>query len=172
MDVNKKIKDAIEEMAALDKSFKESEEIYKLKKNKLASTIKKFMGDNKIDALDFINKAHNIYKVKFVQPKKIIFDADKLESKIDRDLCALFISKEYQINDIISFIAYMKSIGADPKIVRSYLDIKKKVDEKKLDELSELGQISEDDIKGCYQVKEISSYIKISEVENEEGGGE
>lgn len=172
MDIDKKVKEAIEELDSLNKSFKEFENQYNINKAKLNNIIKKYMGAKNIDALDFVNKSHKICKIVFVQPKKIIFDAEKLEKRIDKKLCNLFIKKEYHINDIVGLLAYLKSIDADPKIIRSYINIEKKVDNKKIDELSELGQITSDDIKGCYEVKDISSYLKISEVEDEEGGTE
>ena len=46
----------------------------------------------------------------------------------------------------------------------------KKVNQKKMNELSEIGEIDKEDIEGCYELKEAEGYLKISvkELENEE----
>ena len=45
----------------------------------------------------------------------------------------------------------------------------KKVNQKKMNELSEIGEIDKEDIKGCYELKKAKGYLKISveELENE-----
>lgn len=172
METSKKIKNAIEELNSLNDEFKKTKEVYELKKKKLSYLIQDYMGANNIDSLDFISKAKKTCKVIFVKPKKIIFDANKLEKKLDKDIYKQVVSKEYRIDDIDGFLSYLKSIKGNPKIIKGFLNIQKNVNNDKINELSELGYITESDIKDCYSVKEISSYLKISEVDNEESGGE
>ena len=168
----KEIEKAIENLHELDVNFKKAKEEYESKKASLTGKIQNFMAVKKIDFLDFKSKSEkwkNInFNVKNICPKKIIFDADKLEKKLSKEICSKIIKKEYKINDIKALSDFLKGYGVDPKEFKEFLTIEKTVDNKKLDNLSDIGEITEDDIKGCYVVKPISSYIKISEVEDAE----
>ena len=76
-----------------------------------------------------------------------------------------FIDKTYTINDFEGLVEYLKTCGVDPIKFKSYLQITENVNQKKLDQLSNLGIINENDIKGCYEVKKNEGYIKFTEIE-------
>lgn len=160
----------------LNNEFKKTEDEYKAKKSSLCSVLKDYMALKKIDSLDFLFKAGRYkdrptnFSIKHVCPKKIIFDPDKMEkklSKMDKNDLSEIIHKTYKINDIDGLIEYLKSCGVNPKKFKEFLTIEKVVDNKKVDEFSKIGKITEKDVEGCYTVKENESYFKISEVEYE-----
>lgn len=169
MEVPKKIKDAIIELNNLNETFKNAENEYKSRKSKLTNDIQNYMATKKIDFVEFKNNLQ-FWNTKLVCPKKVIFDADKLEKRLSKETCKKIISKKYSIEDFDGLIEYLKECNVDPKKFKEFLSIEKTVNNKKIDELSELGEIKEEDIKGCYTVKDIQSYLKISEVEDAEGG--
>lgn len=53
----------------------------------------------------------------------------------------LVIDKSYTITDINRLIIYLKSCDVDPKAFKSFINVTKTVDEKKLDKLADLGLI-------------------------------
>ena len=102
---------------------------------------------------------------KQVTPVSINFDADKIEKKVDKQLASKFIQKEIIIDDWNGFVKYMKELGASLEEIKKYVSAKKTVDKKALENAEKLGQISMEDLKGCYTVKKSASYLstKISE---------
>lgn len=101
---------------------------------------------------------------KRVQATSIVFDVDKLEKalkKIDRQIANAVIVKKCEIYDVEGFIAYLKELGADPKIFKSFLTVQKSVDKDELNRLSELGKITVDKISGCYSVQKKNPYYTV-----------
>lgn len=68
-------------------------------------------------------------------------------------MCKDVIDKSYTITDIDSLIIYLKSCGVDPKVFKSFINVTKTVDEKKLDKLADLGLIRKEQLEGCYTLK-------------------
>lgn len=174
------IESLVVELNELNSNFKAAEAEYKEKKNNISSKIKDYMSIKKIDSLDFLFKAGKYknnpmrFTAKHICPKKIIFNPDSIEkklSKLSKEDLSLIVKKTYIINDIDGLIDYLKSCGVDPKQFKTFLTIEKTVDNKKIDELSNIGKITEEDITGCYTIKESESYFKISEVEDEGSEG-
>lgn len=101
---------------------------------------------------------------KRVQRTIIDFDVDKLEKalkKVDKQIANAIINKKYEIYDIEGFIAYLKDLGADPKVFKSFLTIQKSVDKDELDRLSDLGKVTVDKISGCYNVTKGKAYYTV-----------
>lgn len=101
---------------------------------------------------------------KRVQATSIVFDVDKLEKalkKIDKQIANAVIVKKCEIYDVEGFIAYLKELGADPKIFKSFLTVQKSVDKDELNRLSELGKITVDKISGCYTVEKKNPYYTV-----------
>ena len=68
-------------------------------------------------------------------------------------MCKDVIDKSYTITDINRLIIYLKSCGVDPKVFKSFINVTKTVDEKKLDKLADLGLIRKEQLEGCYTLK-------------------
>lgn len=85
-----------------------------------------------------------------VQKTSVIFDVDALENNLSKEMCKDVIDKSYTITDINRLIIYLKSCGVDPKVFKSFINVTKTVDEKKLDKLADLGLIKKkNNLKGA-----------------------
>lgn len=162
--MDKTVKSAVLELNKINKDFKLYEEQYKFKKDELQGIIKKYANDNHVEEFNVVSKGINL-KVRPIVNKKIIWDFDKLESKVDKSLLKQFVLKEYVVNDFDGLIEYLKSCGVNPKKFKKFLKVNKKVDNKALDQLYDIGEIEYEDIQECYKVEVTSGYVKISELE-------
>lgn len=96
-----------------------------------------------------------------VQKTSVIFDVDALENNLSKEMCKDVIDKSYTITDINRLIFYLKSCGVDPKVFKSFINVTKTVDEKKLDKLADLGLISQEQLDGCYTLKRQKPYFTV-----------
>ena len=96
-----------------------------------------------------------------VQKTSVIFDIDALENNLSKEMCKDVIDKSYTITDINRLIVYLKSCGVDPKVFKSFINLTKTVDEKKLDKLADLGLISKEQLEGCYTLKRQKPYFTV-----------
>lgn len=159
----KNLQDAIIELNELNKKFKEIQSKYNSKKEDLTDYI---FEKAKQDKFEFSNESlisNAFYSVSLVSPKQVEFDIEKLEGKLDKELVNEFVDKTYTINDMQGLVLYLKSCGVNPKKFKTFVNVQKKVNNKKLEQLSALGDITEKDIKGCYSVRLSSRYVKIQE---------
>ena len=157
---NKKTIKEVYELYELERKYKDIKKKYEDKKKKLQTSIKNFMFANDWSNFSFVNGSDNV-SVKKIVRKKIKWNVDKLEEKLDGELCNEFIDKQYIITNMEGLIKYLKSCGVSPKKFKSFICVEKKVNQKKMDELSELGEISKEDIKGCFELVEQEGYLKI-----------
>ena len=124
--------------------------------------------ENRIDCntrkLEYVKKSGESYvlSVSRVQSSKVIFDAEKLEAKIPKAISKKVILKKYTINNFSNLVEYLKSCNVDPQKFKQFLDVEKSVDEKALEQVSELGLIEEEQIKDCYSVSKNIPYYKVS----------
>lgn len=96
-----------------------------------------------------------------VQKTSIDFDVDKLENNLSKEMSKDVIDKSYTITDINRLIVYLKSCGVDPKVFKSFINVTKTVDEKKLDKLADLGLINKEQLEGCYTLKRKKPYFTV-----------
>lgn len=164
---DKKIKNICFELFKLNLEFKKQEQDYKQRKAELQKSISGYNEKHKINGVDFVI-GNSKYSVVEIKPNSIVFDVDKLEKKLSKEILNEIITKKYEINDIENLITYLKSCGVDPKKFKSFLKVTKTVDGKKVDELGKLGDITENDLEGCYEVVKKEGYIKITETELKE----
>lgn len=96
-----------------------------------------------------------------VQSSSVNFDADKLEKAIGKKKAKAVIQKRYEVTDIHGLVEYMKSLGADPEVFKSFLSVSKSVNVKELDNLEQLGEVSVEKLKGCYSIVSRTPYFKV-----------
>ena len=165
---NEEIKRAVVELREYRLKFKDIESQYKKKNEDLQKKIREFMKLNEFTEFKFLSKSKMgdiPLRVLNVVPKSVNFDVKKLKEKLDREIFNEVVNKEYVINDFQGLVKYLKKCGVDPKKFKAFIDVTETVDTKKLDELGSLGEISEDDIDGCYEVTERNGFVKITELE-------
>lgn len=101
-----------------------------------------------------------------VRTKKIIWDIKKLKKQMPKQKLKKILNKTYTVSDMSGLVEYLKSCGVDPKKFKKYIIVEEEVDNKAVDNLSETGEITREDIKGCYKVELSEPYIRITEKEN------
>lgn len=168
---NEEVQMAVIDFLESQEKFKEIERQYNEKKKKLQTQIKNFMFINGFDSFKFLahhgrfQEANSFLRVTNIRQKRIEFDVGALEQKLDKELLNEFLVKEYFVSNMDGLIKYLKSCGVNPKKFKKFIDVRKQVDKKKLDELSELGEITLKDLEGCYTIKESEGYVKITELD-------
>lgn len=97
--------------------------------------------------------------------KKITWDIPKLKKKLSKSVIDKIIDKTYTINDFDGLVKYLKSCNVDPKIFKRFIDVEEKVINEQMDLLSDIGEISSEDVAGCYSIKTNVGYIRVTEKE-------
>lgn len=160
------------ELFKITVAHRASEKEYKEKRQSLMKDISNFLfvnGINGFIARSVDGKNQPIaYKVKKVHKNRVIYDADKVEKAIGKELVSEIIEKEYTVNDMTGLISYLKECGVDPKVFKEFIDVSKKVNTSNLEQAYQLGKIDMQDLRGCYDVELISSYIDVKEVDEQE----
>lgn len=145
------------------KEFKEKQERFNTIKQLFyndAEELFNYEGISKL-VIDNDDLEGNELVVNKVQKTSVIFDIDALENNLSKEMCKDVFDKSYTINDINRLIVYLKSCGVDPKVFKSFINVTKKVDEKKLDKLADLGLINKEQLEGCYTLKRQKPYFTV-----------
>ena len=141
---------------------------YMEQKEKLSIRIRNYMYSQGYSSFDFRSREFGNVKVNHIVRKKIKWDVAKLKKKLPPELYAELVEKEYYISDMHGLVKYLKSCGVDPKKFKKYLIVTEKVNQKKMDELSEIGDITAEDIEGCYKLEEANGYLTINVKKDED----
>lgn len=158
------------DLRVLNQKQKQEEESYKDKKTTLESKIKKIFDKKKVNSYSFANAdgdQKKYYRATVVQQKKVIFNPDMVEQVVDKKVFNQICIKKYEITDYEGLVQYMKSLGGNPSKFKSFISCDKTIDNKKVNQLSELGDITDTALEGCYTVKPSAMWIKITESEEE-----
>lgn len=97
-----------------------------------------------------------------IQSSKVEFNPEKLERALGKILSQNVIQKHYEIVDMDGLVSYLKDCGVSPKVFKSFITVRKTVNTKELEKLEELGQITAEQVKGCYTVKSQSPYFTVN----------
>lgn len=160
------------ELFKITAAHRVSEKEYKEKRQSLMKDISNFLFVNGIKA--FIAKGSDgrnqpvAYRVKKVYKNRVVYDAEKVENAVGKKLASEIIEKEYTVNDMVGLTAYLKECGVDPKVFKDFIDVSKTVNTAKLEQAYQLGKVEMKDLRGCYDVELISSYIDVKEVDEQE----
>lgn len=111
-------------------------------------------------------------EVKMIERTNIVWDAEKLEKRLPKSIARKVIKKQYRVNDMQGLITYLKSCNVDPVVFKRYIQVDKTVDQKMVDQLGNLGQISVRNISGCYIVKCQKPYFTLSVKKGNDSDGE
>ena len=145
------------------KEFKERQERFNTIKQLFYNDAGELFNYEGIDKLVIDNEdlEGNELVVNKVQKTSVIFDVDALENNLSKEMCKHVIDKSYTITDVNRLIIYLKSCGVDPKVFKSFINVTKTVDEKKLDKLADLGLIKKEQLEGCYTLKRKKPYFTV-----------
>lgn len=153
-----------QEERLFQKAFEYFEDKKNLEKSKKAfeEEAAKFFEDNTgIISVEDEVLSHKI-KVSKCQRKKIIFDIPKLSKRLPKKMMKQITKTAVEVEDYLGLSNYLKDIGADPEIVKSFLKVSKVIDEKQIEQLSNLGQLKTKDIDGCYSIVLGNPYYTVN----------
>ena len=154
--------------------LRQQEQQAKEKYGELQSQLKDYFGKSGDKSLQF-SVGERSYRVTDVSPKKIIWDVEKLRERLKErgvsiETRAQVIHTDYSISNWGGFCEFLSERGIKSSDVLKFIEAQRKVVQKKMDELSEIGEIKAEDIEGCYTVEQTNGYVKLSEWENEPEG--
>lgn len=170
---NEEVKNQIVELFEAKEIFKNIKSEHEKKVEKLTVAIKNFMFVHGVDCVVFkafsgrFSKEPKSLECKMVTPVSVEFIPEQLEKKLGKELAKEFVDREVVIENWEEFMEYMKELGASPKEVKKFISVRKTVNKKALENAEKLGKVSVEDLKGCYKTTKKSSYLKISEVEED-----
>lgn len=170
MDKAKQIEKSVKVLYQLQLQKKEFDKYYTETRKKEQLAISNYMfsnlkdGENTFD----IGVGDKNIKVTKVRTKKLLWDIEKLKTRLSKALQRKIITKTYTINDMQGLVKYLKKCGVDGKKFTKFIDVQESVDEQQLNNLSDIGEIKAKDIKGCYELQLGEPYIKITEIKQNE----
>ena len=149
--------------------FKNMEENFKNVKVKFYEDMNEYfesgvLEDDGSAIFNYPDIGNGALKVTKIQRTSVEFKVDELEKILPKEVAKKTIIKRYEVKDIQGLISYLKKCNVDPNIFKGFLSVTKTVDTKELDKMEELGQISVEQLKGCYTVKKTSPYYTVSEI--------
>lgn len=152
-------------------SFERSKKHFEETKREFYAECEKRYSANQLDSSTLYNRDsdHDVALTR-IQKVSITFDVPALEQVLSKDQREAVIQKTYTVTDFNGFVRYLKSIGADPKVVRTFLTVSKAVDEKALDQLEAIGKIDVKTLENCYTVTKKDPYFKLRLKDRAEDG--
>lgn len=102
-------------------------------------------------------------RVNKIRKKTILWNVEKLKKKLNKNYYSEVVDKTYTISNMPGLVKYLKRCGVDPVKFKSFIDVTELVNETKLNNLYELGEVSKADLEGCYDVNMSEPYIRITE---------
>lgn len=167
------IKDSVRRLYELGQEKKKFDEYYNQVRKKEQLMVSNFMFSNlpkdensfEITLDEGISFYTNPTKVIVtrIRTKKVFWLVEKLKEKLDKKTYNKIVDKTYTINDMEGLIKYLKSCGVDAKKFKKFIEVNEEVDETKLNNLYDRGEIKKKQIEDCYEVKLGEPYIRITE---------
>lgn len=144
-------------------SFKESEKQYKYMQEKFNAEMdahfNTLSGARKNDTFEDSNG--DLLVVTKVSPTKIEWIPEKLKARVTKPVWKKLVKKRYEIVDMAGLVRYLKSCGVNPVIFKGFIEVTETVDEKQIERLGDLGELTPHNIAGCYVVKSSKPYYKL-----------
>ena len=102
------------------------------------------------------------YTVTMCRKRSVVFDVVKLRRKLDKKKFKAVSTTTWSCFDIDGLAKYVKSLGGEFDVFKSFFNVTTEVNESEVDRLSETGEITAEDIEGCYSVNEGKPWYKVS----------
>ena len=93
-----------------------------------------------------------------------MYDTEKLRKKLTKEQRKKAVQKSYSINNMEGLTKYLKSCGVNPKKFKTFIEVEETVDEKAVEQMYETGELSREDLDGCYRVEIGEPYMRITEL--------
>lgn len=147
----KKAFDYNQKKEELDKAKEELNRVADKYFSKVGSTV--FESDESVN--------HRV-KVTRCRRSKIKFNIEKMEKALPKKVMKRITIKTVVVEDYLGLSNYLKTLGADPKVVKSFLSVSKNIDEKEFNQQYDLGEFKLEDVKGCYEISLGNPYYTVS----------
>lgn len=110
------------------------------------------------------------FKATRIIPTKIVWDAAKLKEKLDRDVFRDVVKRDRQLVDAVGLAKYVKSIGGKPSELWSFFNVTDVVDEKAINQAFDIGDLTQEDVAGCFSVETKSESYRVTAREMAQDG--
>jgi hypothetical protein len=158
---NEEVTASVIRLNKIKNKYDEIKKSYETEKKSLEKKIKDFLNTHGTKGV-IVYDGDTAIDAKLVQSTKVIFDAEAIENKFDKEFCNEVIIKKYTINNYDGLVKYLKSCGVNSKIFKEYISVEKTVDTPTLNNMFDLGELSLDNMQGCYTVTTNEGHIKIN----------
>lgn len=139
--------------------FRYVENKFKEAKSDFYAAMEKLFDDS--DDCKIFDHYADSFVVKKIEKVSVEFNAKKLKNRLKKSQFEKVVSKRYVVDDADGFLMYLKECGCDPAVLRDFIRTEFFVDKKALDMLFDIGDISKDDVDGCYTVKKSKPYFTV-----------
>lgn len=113
----------------------------------------------------------DLIQVSKVERTTIEWLPEKLRKRVTLPVWRKLVRKHYEVTDMPGLIQYLKSCGVDPNIFKAFINVTETVDEKAIERLGDLGELTPHNIAGCYLVHTSKPYYKLKRKSAEDGQG-
>ena len=155
----------IRRFAKRQSEFKDFEKQFKAEKvefeEEMLAYFDRLGGNRKTLECESFNGSEKIRVVK-TERTSIEWDEDKLRQRIPKELHKYIFKKRYEITDWHGLVKYLKSLGASPDVVKTYVSTETEFDPNAIDELDNRGLLTLNNIKGCYRVNCQKPYFTVT----------
>lgn len=163
--IEKKAAEAAKKFFSVKKKYDSLQERFEERKKEFYGVMEEYFGKYGGAEASFYDdsKLQSRLSVRKVEKTTIEWDAEKLEKKVDKHIAKQIVKKQYRIVDMQGLTQYLKMCNVDPQVFKKFIAVDKSVDEKAIDRLGEVGEISVKQVSGCYTVKMQRPYYSIAE---------
>lgn len=158
-----KIEKSVFEYLERQRRFKEAEADFNRYKDSFKAEVRSYLEQQGGRAF-VVEGKDGRFSVSDVRPTKVYIDPVKLKQKAP-EVYRESVVRDVHVDDWEGFSEYMKKLGADPKMVKSFLRVDESIDVKKVDSMIDDGKAKMEDLDGCYDVKVSDGYIRVTEME-------
>ena len=155
----------VQELYSLNKEFAIMNDKMQARRNEIQEEIERYLdvtGDADVQASYKSDDEDLILRVQRVMRKKVNYKADRLEVKLGKEKTSKFISRKYVIRDWNAVVKLLKKHKVPAHEFTKLIEVIKDVDTDRLDQEEAVGNISYDDLKGCFTVDYLSSYVRLT----------
>lgn len=151
----------------LNQQRKAQEEEYKLKCSYYDNLIFKYFDTND-ERIGNTSYKGNVFKATKVVTQRVEYNIGAILKYIPKYIQEKILSKKVVIKDYKAFVDYLKSINANPKIIKQFLTCEYDLNKKELEQLYETGVVDYEDIRKCATIIEGNPYIRFAMMEEKQ----
>lgn len=109
-----------------------------------------------------------MFRATKVVTQRVEYNIDAILKYIPKYIQEKILSKKVVVKDYKAFVEYLKTINANPKIIKQFLDCEYDLNKKELEQLYETGVVDYEDIRKCATIIEGNPYIRFAMMEEKQ----